>query len=52
MMNKEERKSKFKNVSVEMTITQWEALARAAKMRRMSKSELIRVALVAYLSVG
>lgn len=49
-MNKEERKLKFKTVSVEMTMAQWEILTRAAKVRRTSKSELIRDALSAYLS--
>lgn len=46
----EQRKKTYKNVSCEMVTAQYDALAAAAKRHGVSKSELIRNAITAYLA--
>ena len=50
-MDKETRKKLYKNVSCEMTTTQYNALTAAAKKLGIPKSELIRDALAAYMNI-
>lgn len=45
----EDRKLKFKKLTVEMTITQYEAIAAFAKRNNLTKSDVVRDALAAYL---
>lgn len=48
-MDKNKRKELYRNVSCEMTRTQYDVLNEVAKRKRTSKSELIRDALAFYL---
>lgn len=48
-MDKNQRKELYRNVSCEMTRTQYDVLNDVAKRKRTSKSELIRDALAFYL---